>query len=138
MKNILFILLLTVLTFTFSTGCATYPYSGSVEVRDEDVWVKVAFNDKERRLIHNFYRSMYKGLPPGLAKKDRLPPGLQKQLVRRGKLPPGLAYRLLPLELEQKLSPLQRGYVRLQVGGDVVLLDEFTRVVLDVIYDAGH
>jgi hypothetical protein len=78
-----------------------------------------------------------KSFPPGLAKKGKLPPGLQKQLIRRGKLPPGLDYRLLPVELDQRLSPLPRGYIRLFVGGDIILLDEFTRVVLDIIYDVG-
>jgi hypothetical protein len=70
MKNILFILLMNVITFTFTTGCATYPYSGSVEMRDENVWFKAAFNDEDRRLIHDYYRAQYKTLPPGLAKKD--------------------------------------------------------------------
>ncbi len=36
------------------------------------------------------------GLPPGLAKKDHLPPGLQKHLWKRGSLPPGLQKRLGP------------------------------------------
>ena len=31
------------------------------------------------------------GLPPGLAKKDKLPPGLRKQLDETGALPSGLA-----------------------------------------------
>jgi len=35
-------------------------------------------------------------LPPGLAKKDRLPPGLEKQLERRGTLPPGLQRKSVP------------------------------------------
>src|SRR5919107_2406176 len=29
-------------------------------------------------------------LPPGLAKRESLPPGLQKQLQKNGKLPPGM------------------------------------------------
>jgi hypothetical protein len=138
MKNILFILLMNVITFTFTTGCATYPYSGSVEMRDENVWFKAAFNDEDRRLIHDYYRAQYKTLPPGLAKKDTLPPGIHKQLRRKGTLPPGLEKRRLPVELEKRLSSLPRGYVRLKVGGDVVLLNEITHVIIDVIYHVGE
>ena len=39
--------------------------------------------------IRGWYDEHQSNLPPGLAKKDRLPPGLEKQLVRRGELPPG-------------------------------------------------
>ena len=46
----------------------------------------------ERRLIHGYYATG--ALPPGLAKRRRLPPGLQKHLRERGQLPPGLQKRL--------------------------------------------
>ena len=42
-------------------------------------------------------------LPPGLAKRDTLPPGLERQLQRNGKLPPGLEKRALPDELKRAL-----------------------------------
>ena len=76
----------------------------------------------------------HKKTPPGLAKKKKLPPGLQKQLVKRGKLPPGLQGRGLAHELERQLTPLPRGYVHMKVGGDVIILNEKTRVVVDVVY----
>ncbi len=41
------------------------------------------------------YRSE-RGLPPGLAKRDRLPPGLEKHLWKHGSLPPGLQKKLDP------------------------------------------
>lgn len=135
MKNINIILLICITFFALLMGCATYPDYGDVEIRGEDVWFKVAFSDKDRRLIHDYYKLKHKRLPPGLAKKDKLPPGLEKQLIRKGKLPPGLQHRLLPLELTQKLSPLPRGYIRLKVGRDVILLDEFTRIMVDIIYN---
>jgi hypothetical protein len=134
MKNINIILLISIAFFALLMGCATYPDYSDVEIRGEDVWFKVAFSDKDRRLIHDYYKLKHKRLPPGLAKKDKLPPGLEKQLERKGKLPPGLQHRLLPLDLTQRLSPLPRGYIRIKVGGDVILLDEFTRVMVDIIY----
>lgn len=74
------------------------------------------------------------GLPPGLAKRDRLPPGLQKQLDRNGRLPPGLDRRALPEDLEDRL-PDRTLSERVIVGDDVVLIEKGTDLVLDVIRD---
>jgi hypothetical protein len=125
-------------------GCASFPQvnSGVFGVETDDVEVKVAFGDHDRRLIHDYYKKnkkikKRKGMPPGLAKKEKLPPGLQKQLKKNGKLPPGLAKRNLPHELEDRLSPVPQGYVRLKVGMDIVLMNEETEVIVDIIYDIG-
>jgi len=74
------------------------------------------------------------GLPPGLAKRDRLPPGLQKQLDRNGRLPPGLDRRALPADLENRL-PERTDTERVIVDNDVVLIQKGTDLVLDVIRD---
>ena len=86
--------------------------------------------------IQNFYekKGKHKKIPPGLAKKQAPPPGLQKHIVKHGELPPGLQGRRLPDELDTTLSPLPGGVIRLKVGVDVVLLDEKTKVVADVIW----
>ena len=63
-----------------------------------------------------------------------MPPGLQKHIVKHGELPPGLQGRRLPDDLESTLSILPDGFIRLEVTGDVVLLNEKTRVVVDVIW----
>ncbi len=42
-----------------------------------------------------WYYGRHDGLPPGLARKNRLPPGIQKHLLERGSLPPGLQKRVL-------------------------------------------
>lgn len=70
------------------------------------------------------------GLPPGLAKRDQLPPGLLK---RGEQLPPGLAKRDLPAGLDAKLEPTPQGTERKVVGNDVVLIDTATNVILDTI-----
>ncbi|MBT3765694.1 MAG: hypothetical protein HOB79_17045 [Rhodospirillaceae bacterium] len=76
-----------------------------------------------------------KGLPPGLAKRGKLPPGLARKLEKNGELPPGLQKRSLSKELEAKLPPAQVGTERKVVGNDVVLLNRTTNVVLDIIRD---
>lgn len=107
---------------------------GAVTVRDEHGRVTLVFSDRDRAEIHRYYR---RNLPPGLAKRETLPPGLRKQLARRGTLPPGLEGQRLHRDLEMRLSPLPRGYIRLRVGTDILLLDERTRVILDVVTDIG-
>lgn len=70
-----------------------------------------------------------KGLPPGLAKKSELPPGLAK----RQSLPSGLKTRRLPRELETRLPPVPEGQQRVIVDNNVVLIEQGTRVVLDIL-----
>ncbi|MFC1844136.1 hypothetical protein ACFLZ5_05040 [Thermodesulfobacteriota bacterium] len=120
-------------------GCATTPTvkSGGIEIENEDMRAVIVFSDTDRARIREHYRKTGKSktMPPGLAKKNKLPPGLQKHIDKNGKLPPGLEGRRLSPGLERSLSRLPSGFVRLQVGGDIVLLNEKTRVVLDVIWD---
>lgn len=142
MKRLVYIQIMSLFLMLLLSGCASSPRidSGNVGVRTDDVQVEVAFGDSDRRIIYDYYskkKIKHKSLPPGLAKKGTLPPGLQKQLQRNGKLPPGLAKRNLPHELEEQLSPLPRGYVRLQVGGDIVLMNQHTEVIIDIIHDVG-
>lgn len=76
-----------------------------------------------------------KGLPPGLAKKGKLPPGLQKQLERNGHLPPGIAANPLPYEAVVNLPPPLNGTERAIVDTSVVLLEKGTGLILDVLTD---
>jgi hypothetical protein len=71
------------------------------------------------------------GLPPGLAKRDRLPPGLQKQLQRNGHLPPGLEKKMQPLprSCEVRLPRLPSEYTRVIVGNYVILRDIHDRIL---------
>ena len=75
------------------------------------------------------------GLPPGLAKKDSLPPGLARQLERNGTLPPGLATRDLPTDLKAKLPPTGASRERVIVENDVVLIERATGRILDILKD---
>ena len=77
------------------------------------------------------------GLPPGLAKREALPPGLQRQLEKNGTLPPGLQKKIqpLPAKLENRLPVVPEGTRRIVLGGNVILLDETTSTILDIIRD---
>ena len=138
MSKKLFLLCMIMLAGTM-IGCTANPRvsSGSIEVRTEDINARVAFHEKDREAIIGYYsqKNKSKSMPPGLAKKDTPPPGLQKHIVKHGELPPGLQGRSLPYELEKKLTLLPEGFVRLKVGADVVLMNEKTRIVVDVISD---
>jgi hypothetical protein len=77
----------------------------------------------------------YSNLPPGLAKKDRLPPGLEKQLQRNGTLPPGLQKRVQPLpeSCTMQLPRLPRDWSRVILSGRIILMDQRQRI-LDIFY----
>lgn len=64
------------------------------------------------------------GLPPGLAKK--------------GQLPPGIAKRQLPSGLVSQLPPPPRGFERVIVDNDVLLVEIATQIVHDVLTDIVH
>jgi len=59
-------------------------------------------DDYHEQAIRSWYSGSENHLPPGLAKKDRLPPGLEKQLVRNGTLTPGLQKGLYPAPVESE------------------------------------
>jgi hypothetical protein len=127
------------LSLVLASGCGGMRIlggGGGVTVGDGDTRVSVGFSVRDRELIREYYAGRRsKPLPPGLAKRDRLPPGLDRQLRKGGQLPPGLKGRVLPRELERRLSPLPEGYARVIVGGRIVLQNAGTRVVVDVIQD---
>jgi len=111
--------------------------SGSIAVENRNIKAVVIFSASDREKIIHYFTSgnKEKTLPPGLAKKQELPRGLQKHIEKYGELPPGLEGRRLPVDLERTLDRLPEGYVRLKVGGDVVLMNQKTKVVVDVVWD---
>jgi len=66
--------------------------------------------------------------------EGHLPPGLEKQLVRKGTLPPGLQNKVYPcpVELERQLPPPPPETRHVLVGGNIVLLNRKTNVVVDI------
>jgi protein involved in sex pheromone biosynthesis len=105
-------------------GCASYTAtSGQVVIKDDDTSVNVRIGNRDRAFIEDYYKKSAKhnkGLPQGLAKRDKLPPGLQGDP--------------LPYDLEKQLTRLSSSYVRVRIGQDIVLMDRKTRVMVDVVY----
>jgi hypothetical protein len=99
--------------------------------------IVVGFGVEERRYILDWFHDSnnLNALSPGLANREHLPPGLQLLLAKNGKLPPGLENRLqpLPVVLEGILPKLPDGNRRILVGDNVILLDETTSSIVDII-----
>lgn len=110
-------------------GGTGYPRTGTTAA---GVLADAVFTALERQIIRDYYRS---NLPPGLARRDSLPPGLRRQLARNGRLPPGLEKRALPPDLIARLPSRDRRYDRVLVGTDVLLILIATGVILDIIED---
>jgi hypothetical protein len=109
-----------------------HAYGHQKHDRDDD---RGHYRDHDRDL-HDWYRAHYNNLPPGLAKRDRLPPGLERQLVVRGTLPPGLRREMHPCppEVVSYLPPPPPGYMHTVIGGHIVLVNRQTFFVLDVFH----
>lgn len=76
-------------------------------------------------------------LPPGLARRESLPPGLRRQLRERGELPPGLQKRLVPVPapLVTRLPAVPPYYQRYFAGDDLIVVDTRTHRIAAIIRD---
>jgi len=100
--------------------------------------VSVVFSSGDRATIQQWIQGMPPAnLPPGLAKRGDLPPGLQKQLQRNGTLPPGLQKKIspFPADLSRRLGPLPGncGCERIFLDGRAMIIARATSAILDVI-----
>jgi hypothetical protein len=88
------------------------------------------FSMADRETIRSCMTGQYGSLPPGLAKRDRLPPGLERQVQRNGQLPPGLQKRVQPLPgvCNARLPRLPVDWTRVILGRRVLLLDRAQRI----------
>jgi len=94
------------------------------------------YSDHDRDEMRGWYGERGGGLPPGLAKRDQLPPGLERQLRVRGTLPPGLQKKIqpCPVELVRRLPPPPPYCDHVLIGGHIVLLNRRTNIVLDIFH----
>lgn len=132
-----FFLALSTIAMLFSLGgCEVYPRYGEVGVHDRHYDVRVVFSDRDRVYIRDYYAPRHPhGYPPGLARQGKVPPGHAMKLRRGEPLPGELQWRPLPRDLEDRLSRLPDGYVRVIVGADIGIMNVRTRVVLDLVED---
>ncbi len=95
------------------------------------------FSLKEKQIIVEFYGGGDAGKGKGKKNKGKgvgntgMPPGLAK----KGKLPPGIAKRQLPSALIAQLPPPPRGYERVIVDNDILLVHIATQVIHDILID---
>ena len=76
----------------------------------------------DRAIIHSYFRQHDFALLRQPADKETGPAGLRR--------------KLLPADLESKLSVLPAGYQRVLVGGDVLLIETVTHTAIDVLKHA--
>jgi len=94
------------------------------------------YSDHDRDEMRVWYHENSQHLPPGLSKRDRLPPGLERQLVVRGTLPPGLRKKMArcPDDLERRLPPPPPDCQHVLIGCSLVLLNRKTFLIVDVFH----
>jgi outer membrane lipoprotein SlyB len=99
--------------------------------QDHDGRGPMGFSDRDRQIIGDCLVNDRAGLPPGLAKKDRLPPGLERQLYRNGTLPPGLQKRVQPLpdSCVARLPRLPNDWAIVVLSGQIIMLNARQRIV---------
>jgi hypothetical protein len=91
--------------------------------------------DGHVRVIRDYARGG--SLPPGLAKRESLPPGLRAQLRERGALPPGLQKRLVivPTSWNRRLPAVPTYYRRYFAGDDLIVVDTRTNLIVAILRD---
>jgi hypothetical protein len=110
----------------------------------EDVDIgEIVLSELERRLIRSYYADRYhtwvyqgggknKQIPPGLAKKGWLPPGIYKQLVAGQRVPGDVVLYPLPHDLRSQL-PYRAGYDYYIADDKMLLVRVATNLILDVL-----
>lgn len=98
--------------------------------------VRVIFGDRDRQTIRRHYAEGYasRNCPPGLAKKRNgcLPPGQAKKYRRGDVVPDDVVLIRVPDDLVVKLPRLPTGYVYRRVEGEILVIAEAARKVIDI------
>lgn len=116
-----------------SAATSTLSAASKAPVREfnDTAAVPTAFGSRDTSAIRTCFTQHASELPPGLAKRESLPPGLERQVQRGGTLPPGLQKKVQPMPevCESQLSPLPQGYQRVVYGNRVMLIDSKSKIV---------
>jgi hypothetical protein len=104
----------------------------------EEKWERdpIVFSARDRNTIRNYYSGAGSKLVAGPAKRNGyFPRGSEKHLQRNGMLPLGWQKRLepLPADFEHTLQRLYSGFSRGMIGQDVVIVEDRTHRIMDII-----
>jgi hypothetical protein len=140
--------------------CVAQSEPGAVQAAEPSIGA-VVIDTVARRILHDYYqrnaeawvvanpdegggngkknknKQKHKDIPPGIAKKGTLPPGIYKQLVRNGQIPPEVHYRALPPDLIVQLPPIAPDYRYVIADDRVMLIQAATNVIMDVLQVPG-
>jgi len=113
-----------------SSSASTASGSGVKSYDDGDPSAQT-FSARDRRVIRTCFQDHESELPPGLAKREKLPPGLQRQLEKNGTLPPGLQKRVQPLPAmcENELPRLPRNLERVVFSRRVMIINAASKIL---------
>lgn len=104
----------------------------------EDIKQGAYFNDQQRTLVRQYYTTTYsnaKRCPPGLAKKNNgcMPPGQAQDLVLGQPVPKNVIVYQVAQPVIRKLPAAPVGYRYERIGGDIVLVQQDSNIVVDII-----
>ena len=103
--------------------------SGNVALSDSKAETGIVLTDNERETIARYYRGhVLSKVPAGRG-------SLSSGLVKRDEVPRSVRIKRLPAPLEKQLRVLPDGYIRAIIGGDIILINRRTRVVMDIYRD---
>jgi hypothetical protein len=110
-------------------------HADKADKKEDTARAIVVDRDGHVRVIREYARAG--SLPPGLAKREALPPGLRAQLREHGALPPGLQKRLVPVPapLIVRLPAIPSYDRRYFIGDDLIVVDTRTNRLVAVIRD---
>jgi len=96
------------------------------------------FNDEHRTYVRQYYAQHYgdgRRCPPGLAKKNNgcMPPGQARKWQVGQPVPRGVVVYSVPQPVLVHLPPPPYGYRYARIGGDIVLIQVQTNLIVDVI-----
>ena len=96
------------------------------------------FNDQQRVDVRDYYVQRYanrKNCPPGLAKKNNgcMPPGLVRSWTVGQPVPAGVTIYAVPQPIIRQLPPAPYGYRYARIGGDLVLVQQQSNLIVDII-----
>ncbi len=105
-------------------------YRGDDRRENDRISHDVRFTDHDRVYLSRCLVSNYR-LPPGLAKKGKIPPGHARKMQQAG-------YTAIPYACTAELSPIPRGWERVIVDTRVILLDTARREIDSFVWQRNE